>query len=286
MTPGSSEPLPQDASASLRATAYRFEIGGGHWIFGGDPTVLRFVNQLVEVNKYARRSSVYFPEQGTYVDYPLQNHLRQLTPEIAIKALAEMAAPKAPTRTMAAWLEQHFGQTLAELFFNPFNELYTAGLYDRIAPQDAYKSPVDVGHAVRGALEQAPQVGYNTTYLYPKHGLDGLSRAMADRCDMRYGHAVSGIDVQRKELQLSDGRTLPFRRVLSTLPLNAATAMAGVETKAPADPHTSGTGAEHRRRTRRTLPGRSLAVYSGIQGRFPPRGVLQQCRRQLPARER
>ncbi|MEY2976456.1 MAG: hypothetical protein RLZZ435_593, partial [Cyanobacteriota bacterium] len=26
--------------------AYRFEIGGGHWIFGGDPTVLHFIRQL------------------------------------------------------------------------------------------------------------------------------------------------------------------------------------------------------------------------------------------------
>src|SRR5271157_1710 len=44
--PGSRERLhdsPQDGEA------YRFEIGGGHWIFGGDPAVLRFIRRLAPV---------------------------------------------------------------------------------------------------------------------------------------------------------------------------------------------------------------------------------------------
>jgi len=38
--------------------AYHFEIGGGHWIFGGDSTVLRFIEDLTPVRRYKRRSSV------------------------------------------------------------------------------------------------------------------------------------------------------------------------------------------------------------------------------------
>src|SRR5437764_167945 len=55
--------------------AYRFELGGGHWIFGGDPTILRFIRSLADVKSYDRRASVYFPDSGLYVPYPLQNHL-------------------------------------------------------------------------------------------------------------------------------------------------------------------------------------------------------------------
>src|SRR4051812_15729806 len=56
--------------------AYRFEIGGGHWIFGGDPTILEFVNSITPLRSYERRSSVFFPDTDLLVPYPLQNHLR------------------------------------------------------------------------------------------------------------------------------------------------------------------------------------------------------------------
>ena len=30
-------------------SAYRFEIGGGHWIFGGDPKLTQFLNRFVSL---------------------------------------------------------------------------------------------------------------------------------------------------------------------------------------------------------------------------------------------
>ena len=91
--------------------------------------MLRFIRKLTDVETYARRSSVYFPETELYVPYPLQNHLRFLNHGAAERALAEMALPKSPIRTMKEWMEQSFGSTLCEMFFFPFHELYTSGLY-------------------------------------------------------------------------------------------------------------------------------------------------------------
>ena len=36
--------------------AYRFEVGGGHWIFGGDPATLARLEDLVEFRVYQRTS--------------------------------------------------------------------------------------------------------------------------------------------------------------------------------------------------------------------------------------
>ena len=72
-------------------------------------------------------------------------------------------------------MEQSFGATLCEMFFFPFHELYTSSLYKRIAPQDDYKSPVDLSIAIRGAFKDAASVGYNVTYVYPKEGLNILA---------------------------------------------------------------------------------------------------------------
>lgn len=219
--------------------AYRFEIGGGHWIFGGDPTVLRFIEKMAPVKRYERSSAVYFPAERQYVPYPLQNHLRFLKPDVVTQALKELAAPGNGFRTMAEWLEGSFGHTLCEIFFKPFHDLYTAGLYKEIAPQDAYKSPVNLSRAIEGALGAAEAVGYNVTFVYPEDGLNALAQRMAAQADVRYGKRVTRIDVEARELHFADGEVLPYRTLLSTLPLNKMMEMAGLSVEARPDPYTS-----------------------------------------------
>ncbi len=228
LTPGSGERLyksPEDGEA------YRFEIGGGHWIFGGDPAVLHFIKSLGPVKSYNRKSSVYFSKLGLYVPYPIQNHLSSLGKDIAAKAISEIInAPDGTPKTMADWLEMSFGKTLLELFFAPFHELYTAGLWTRIAPQDSYKSPVNLSVALQGAIDKAPPpVGYNVTYVYPREGLNTLAQRMAKKCDVNYGKRVARISVKKKEVFFSDGSGAKFANLISTLPLNKALEMAGVK---------------------------------------------------------
>jgi len=225
--PGNSKPLyssPEDGES------YRFEIGGGHWIFGGDPSVLEFIRSLTPVNSYNRRSAVFFSKKRLYVPYPIQNHLGYLGKEIAQKALDEiMTAPKGNVKTMSDWLEQSFGQTLTQLFFAPFHERYTAGLWTRIAPQDAYKSPVNLSLAVKGASDETPPVGYNVTFIYPEEGLNTLAERMARKCKVDYGKIVTRINVHRKEVFFADGSGIRYETIISTLPLNRVMEMAGLE---------------------------------------------------------
>ena len=236
LVPGSDQPLAQPPEDN---DAYRFEIGGGHWLFGGEPSVLRFVADLGPVARYVRRSSVYFPDTRRYVPYPIQNHLRFLDGATVVAALEEMARPPGPVTTMAGWLVETFGDTLNRTFFGPFHELYTAGLYGEIAPQDAYKSPVDMSLALRGAFASTAPVGYNTTFVYPQGGLDLLTRRMADRCRVAFDQPVVRIDVEERVVTLADGTTREYHALLSTLPLNRVMEMTGMATAAAPDPFTS-----------------------------------------------
>jgi protoporphyrinogen oxidase len=68
LCPGTTDRL---ATAPHHGEAYRFEIGGGHWIFGGDPAILHLIRTLTPVKSYQRRSSVYFCQGDRYVPYPL-----------------------------------------------------------------------------------------------------------------------------------------------------------------------------------------------------------------------
>lgn len=209
---------------------YRFEIGGGHWIFGGDPLVLRFIRSLTPLKSYVRKSAVYIRDRDLLIPYPIQNHLRYLGQKLAAKSLQEIVQAKTSNQSivsMADWLRASFGSTLCELFFDPFHKLYTAGLWKSIAPQDAYKSPVNLSLCVQGALDEAPSVGYNTTFVYPIGGLNKLAQQMAAQCDIHYGKRVVHIDVENREVHFEDGSAIGYETLLSTLPLNQMMDMTG-----------------------------------------------------------
>jgi len=222
--------------------AYRFEIGGGHWIFGGDPAVLRFIQFLTPVRRYTRNSAVYFPQEQRLVPYPIQYNLAYLPAETRGRVVQELVNARQGNHavtTMADWLRASFGDTLCELFFFPFHDLYTAGLYASIAPQDAYKSPIDPTLVIKGAFDRAPAAGYNVTFLYPEEGLNTLAQRMAARADVRYGRRVVSIDLGRRILTFHDGETVGYDLLLSTLPLNRMIALTGLQTDGVADPATS-----------------------------------------------
>jgi protoporphyrinogen oxidase len=235
--PGGSQRLPERPTDGL---GYQFEIGGGHWIFGGDPAVLALLRSFGELRGYVRKSAVYFPERRLLVPYPLQNHLSQLGATVARAALTEMDGPSGPVVTMRDWLKHHFGETLCQEFFFPFHELYTAGLYSRIAPQDGFKSPIDRDAVRRGAVgEGDDRAGYNARFVYPASSLGDLMGAMAAKCRLHLGVPVVQIDPSAKRIVFADGSTQQYKRLISTLPLTTMVELTSVSVTSAADPFTS-----------------------------------------------
>jgi protoporphyrinogen oxidase len=242
---------PGGICASYERDGYHFELGGGHWIFGGDPVVARLLAVASELRSYRRCSAVLFlggrgctrDLRNLIVPYPIQENLFALPKEIREAALAEIldgAGRGDSADTMAAWLQQQFGRTLCHIFFDPFHERYTAGLFREIAPQDAYKSPIDKARVRRGAEQENGDAGYNATFLYPARGLDTASQWLAQRCDIHYGTAVTRIDPPTHSIELDNGRTQPYETMVATAPLNRTVEMAGLTGQVgPPEPYTS-----------------------------------------------
>jgi protoporphyrinogen oxidase len=212
-----------------QAEVYRFERGGGHWIFGLDESTKVRLAPFTEFDEHTRDAAVYFPDSNTFVPYPIQDHANSLPiPSVSDSRLAT----DSPTGSLSAWLMDRFGRTLCERFFFPFHHLYTAGLADTVAPQDTYKSPEQAASRPRPA-------GYNSTFATPRAGLNALFDGIAATCDVRYRHRLVRIDPQQRRMSFADGTTRHYRRLYSTLPLDAMMGLTGLTPPCRSDPSLS-----------------------------------------------
>jgi protoporphyrinogen oxidase len=186
------------------------------------------------MTSYSRRAVVRIGE--TAIPYPMQDHIDRLGTELAERIVAEQdSRPTDPPEepTLEAWLLWSFGPTLSKVFFSPFNHRYTAGLTTTVAAQDNYKSPPPAA----SSRPSPRRPGYNARFLYPVGGLDGLAGAMAARCDIYYGKRVVGIG--SGTLRFGDGTEVQYDQLVSTLPLNQAIWLSGIELEESPDPYTS-----------------------------------------------
>lgn len=175
---------------SYYLNGYRFERGGGHWIFGVDHDIWRFLREFGTFNHFQRDAGVYI---NKIFPYPIQNYFNQND------------SPRKDT--MKEWLYNSFGNDQCELFFYPFNEKYTDNLYNDIAPQDTYKNPIKSS-------------GYNPEFIYPAEGLDSVITKLAYQLDIRYEKEVIKIDALNRMIYFSDGDSTRYDKLISTLPLN------------------------------------------------------------------
>lgn len=226
-------------SLSHDKEGFRFEIGGGHWLFGGAAEVISFFERYSALTTYQRRASVYLPDEDLLIPYPIQNNVRFLPATIRSAVLEELEdLGKSEFQTMKEWLVHSFGYTLCNLFFFPFHELYTAGLYHHIAPQDAYKSPIQKDLILQGSKSESVPAGYNTSFRYPDIGLGKLFQNIAAECNIHYNSEVVRIDNVAKKVYCSNEEEFSYERIVSTLPLNRMCKLVGHDIGAEA-PYTS-----------------------------------------------
>jgi len=224
---------------------YRFEVGGGHWIFGGNPRINALLEGASPLRHYERRSAVLLTDTRTLVPYPLQHHLHALPAGDRSSILREIREcqdhpGQSEGGSLDEWLRSRFGATLYRRFFGPFHERYTAGLAPLVASEDREKTPLSWSEVERGASPGAARAaaGYNARFVYPACGLAELARRMGEKCDLRPRHRAVSIDPTRRVVQFEDGETARFERMISTLPLQRTLQLCGLDA-GPADPYSS-----------------------------------------------
>jgi protoporphyrinogen oxidase len=171
--------------------------------------------------------------QDRFVPYPFQNNLRYLPTETqwaCVQGLVRLYKnpPTQTPKNFAEWVNQSFGEGLAEVFMRPYNfKVWAHPLeqmsYSWIGERVAL---VDLERTLANIYQQKDDIswGPNNTFQFPKNGGTGaIWEAVGNLVGHSHIHTntkIIRIDTDKKIVHTSDGRTYEYEHLLSTLPVD------------------------------------------------------------------
>jgi protoporphyrinogen oxidase len=206
----------------------------GHWLHLRYPEMKQFVADVMgdEMIRVARKSRIW--SHGVQTHFPFQQNLHGLPLEVVHEcitgaveaALAEARGETQPASNFRDFCLQRFGKGITERFMVPYNtklwgcppEDITADWCSRFLPRP------NLSQILAGAIGLVDdQAGYNASFVYPRTGgIETFAKAIARGLPaerVRLQTRPVSIDLQAKTALLSDGETVKWQRLLSSVPL-------------------------------------------------------------------
>jgi protoporphyrinogen oxidase len=176
--------------------------------------------------------------RNTFVPYPFQLNIHRLPEPERTYALEGLIEACRGGETVAAnfgeWIDRTFGPGIAALFMRPYNEKVWARAPERLAADwiGDRVATVDLSRVRENLRTERDDVswGPNNQFRFPRRGGTGaiwrtlaerLARANAHR--LHFGRALVSLDTARRQARFSDGSTIRYQRLLSTVPLDVLT---------------------------------------------------------------
>lgn len=217
---------------SIYDRGYVFDYAG-HIIFTNDPYVSDVVYPMLlgdNIHWQFREAWVY--SKGAYTRYPFQASTYGLPPQVVKECILGAAEAVRNYRSdhhpenFREFIAAQWGSGIAKHFMEPYNcKLWTVPLEEMSwewlngrVPQPNLEEIID------GALQPQPKpMGPNARFGYPLHGgYEALMRGwlrVLSRDRLWLGTTVTAVDPGDHLAVLSDGRTIHYEHLISTIPL-------------------------------------------------------------------
>ena len=206
----------------------------GHWLHLRHAEMKAMVAEVMgdEMIRVARRSRIW--SHGAMTHFPFQQNLHGLPLDVAHEclmgavqaALDQARGEQPPATNFRDFCLQRFGKGITERFMVPYNtklwgcapEEITADWCSRFLPKP------DLSQIAAGALGIVDdQAGYNASFVYPRTGgIETFARAIAKplaQQQIRLNTRPESIDLAARTCRLTDGTTVHWQRIVSSLPL-------------------------------------------------------------------
>lgn len=207
----------------------------GHWLHLRDPEMRALVERLCPDRFATIERKARIHSHGRYTRYPYQVNTHGLPTEVVAELVLGFheahfgekgrALRESDPKTFADFILRHLGEGFAKHFMFPYNsKIYTvhpselsAVFTGRFVPKPTLEQ------VLKGALGiGADDLGYNAHFIYPREGgIETLPRGLIPQVKangvLECGIEPVSIDWKARELRTSDGRTLAYRNLVSSL---------------------------------------------------------------------
>ncbi|KAF2455293.1 hypothetical protein BDY21DRAFT_373397 [Lineolata rhizophorae] len=227
------------ASTDVTPEGFLYDVGG-HVIFSHYKYFDDCINEALPKDSdwFTHQRISYVRCKGLWVPYPFQNNISMLPKEDQVKCMdgmidAALEARVANTKPkdFDEWIVRMMGTGIADLFMRPYNykvwavpttKMQCQWLGERVAAPDLKTVTKNV------ILQKtAGNWGPNATFRFPAHGgTGGIWIAVADTLPKekkRFGAhgAVDKVDADAKKVTLTDGTTVKYEKLVSTMAVDA-----------------------------------------------------------------
>ena len=220
------------ASSETSPNGFTYDIGG-HVLFSHYDYFDRLFDRVLgdEYQLLRRESWVWMCDR--FLPYPFQNNIRYLPREVVLECILGLIEaqrqPLDPSRfcNFEELILGVFGEGIAKHFMMPYNFKVWAHpprmmnrewIGERV-------SVVDIKRVLTNVLLDRDDAGWgpNSTFKYPRHGgTGGLFERVRPYVDdhLRLNTPVVAVDLEAREVQLSDGTRERYDALLSTMPVD------------------------------------------------------------------
>ncbi len=211
---------------SFEIDGYRFD-NAAHLSFTAEPEALALFD---ETPSLAHDAISFCWDHGVWLRHPVQNNLFPLPVDERVALIQGLvAAPTGRIANYQDWLVQQYGVPIATRWPLVYTEKYwsvpAAALGTEWIGPRMRKAALD--EVLRGALAgDAPNTYYIKRMRYPvRGGYRAFLEPLIASAEIRCNAAVCTVDPAGREVALTDGTTLAYRSLISTLPLPALIGM-------------------------------------------------------------
>ena len=209
-------------STQYRSGGFLFDYGGHYFHFKDKEHVKYYLETFHPIKEYKRNSKAFLLNR--YIPFPVQFHLSHFPKKIARAILEEILnRSESKAENLFEHLQNSFGPTLFQLFFEPFmSKYYGYDLKLMAAHMDKGSIPVPDKETVRQGFngKRFGSAGYNPVFYYPPNGLRAFFEDYVNdlKDKIKFNQPAIQIDLEKQTVK-TPGNEYSYEQLISTMPL-------------------------------------------------------------------
>ena len=211
---------------TIKRGEYIWDYAGHFFHFKTDEFKKKFIDQMPKEKIIYNNKCTKILYKNNFIDFPFQTNIHQLEKQEFIDCLYDLfnKEEKESYDNFLDMLYGKFGKSIVEKFLKPYNEkLYAVDLKKLDVDAMGRFFPYADKEAIIKNMKKNEVNSYNSSFLYPKDGAGSFINILYNELDkdkVLLNTSVVSLNLDKKEAKLSNGKTVNYKFLINTMPLN------------------------------------------------------------------